>query len=85
MKDADGEIRLDGLGVLVIIAEILFGHGIPFIFATGYGVGAVPVHLQTVPVLQKPFDRRGLERARRAALDAKGSFSGIATSAKLSA
>lgn len=50
------------------IAEILFDRGIPFVFATGYGVGVLPGHLQTVPVLQKPFERRGLERAICAAL-----------------
>lgn len=53
------------------IAEILAGRKIPFIFATGYGAAAVPAHLQAVPVLQKPFERRGLEWALRAALEAR--------------
>jgi CheY-like chemotaxis protein len=36
-------------------AEELVGHGIPFLFATGYGERAIPDHLRGHPTLQKPF------------------------------
>lgn len=64
------DVNLNGKQTLPI-AEVLFGRGIPFVFATGYGVGFLPEHLQTVPVLQKPFEQHDLERALRAALSMK--------------
>ena len=64
------DVNLNGTQTLPI-AEILFGRGIPFVFATGYGVDFLPVHLETVPVLQKPFEKRELKRALCAALDMK--------------
>lgn len=45
------------------VAEILRGRGIPFIFATGYGVSALPPELQGQPTLQKPFRMVDLARA----------------------
>ena len=64
------DVNLNGKQTLPI-AEILFSRGIPFVFATGYGVEFLPVHLQTVPVLQKPFGKRDLEGALAAALGMK--------------
>jgi CheY-like chemotaxis protein len=54
------------------IAEALVGRNLPFVFATGYGVAALPPALRDAPVLQKPFQQRQLEQALRQALAAKG-------------
>jgi DNA-binding response OmpR family regulator len=64
------DVNLNGKQTLPI-AEILLGRGIPFVFATGYGVGFRPAHFETVPVLQKPFEQHELEMALRAALSMK--------------
>lgn len=50
------------------IAQALADRGRAFVFATGYGTSNVPEALHNAPVLQKPFMRRDLERALRAAL-----------------
>lgn len=50
------------------IAQALAERGRAFVFATGYGVSNLPAALHDAPVLQKPFMRRDLERALRAAL-----------------
>lgn len=50
------------------VAEILRRRGIPFIFATGYGVSALPSELHGHPTLQKPF--RMADLAREIALHA---------------
>ena len=42
------------------LAEILSAQHLPFIFSTGYGNFGIPVHLQNVPVLQKPFQENEL-------------------------
>ena len=44
------------------VAEVLRARGIPFIFATGYGVSALPQELRGHPTLQKPFRMADLER-----------------------
>lgn len=59
------DINLNEIQTLPI-AVVLFGRG-PFMFATGYEVGFLPAHLQTAPVLQKPFGQRELEGASRRA------------------
>ena len=64
------DINLNGIQTLPI-AEALFGRGIPFVFATGYEVGFLPAHLQTAPVLQKPFGQHDLRRALHDALNMK--------------
>jgi CheY-like chemotaxis protein len=51
------------------IAQALAERGRAFVFATGYGASNVPESLHNAPVLQKPFMRRDLERALRAALE----------------
>ena len=51
------------------IAQALAERGRAFVFATGYGLSNVPESLHNAPVLQKPFMRRDLERALRAALE----------------
>jgi DNA-binding response OmpR family regulator len=45
------------------VAEILRDRGIPFIFATGYGVSVLPDSLKGQKTLQKPFRRSDLESA----------------------
>jgi CheY-like chemotaxis protein len=50
------------------IAEELGERGSRFVFATGYGAASLPASLQQVPILQKPFQQRDLERALRDAL-----------------
>lgn len=81
-SDAEQKARSESLDVAILdvnlsgtqtlpIAEILFSRGIPFVFATGYGVDFLPAHLEDVPVLQKPFEKRELKRALCLALDKK--------------
>jgi DNA-binding response OmpR family regulator len=50
------------------IAQVLAERDRAFVFATGYGTSNLPEALHDAPVLQKPFMRRDLERALRAAL-----------------
>jgi len=50
------------------IADLLAERGVAFVVATGYSAISLPASLQRAPVLQKPFRRRDLERALRAAL-----------------
>jgi len=64
------DVNLNGKQTLRI-AEVLFDRGIPFVFATGYGVEFLPEHLRNVPVLQKPFQQHDLERVLHAALSPK--------------
>lgn len=45
------------------VAEILRARGIPFIFATGYGVAGLPPQLRDVPILAKPFRQSQLAAA----------------------
>ena len=44
------------------VAEALQGLGVPFAFASGYGALGVGERWATVPVVQKPFQRRDLAR-----------------------
>ncbi len=50
------------------VAEILVRRGIPFLFATGYGVKGIAEEYRSYPVLQKPFRARDLEQALSAAV-----------------
>lgn len=45
------------------VAEALIARGVPFIFATGYGVSVLPERLKNQKTLQKPFRRGDLESA----------------------
>jgi CheY-like chemotaxis protein len=49
------------------IAESLEAQGIPFVFATGYGVAGLPKRWAEKPVIQKPFTLESLEAALRSA------------------
>ena len=45
------------------VADILIGRGIPFLFATGYGIKGIPDAYRDRPVLQKPFRAQDLGEA----------------------
>jgi len=44
------------------LADILATGGVPFIFATGYGAESIDRRFAKIPVLQKPIERRALQR-----------------------
>ena len=50
------------------VAEALETKGLPYIFATGYGVSGLAEPYRSRVVLQKPFSRRELLRAIREVL-----------------
>jgi CheY-like chemotaxis protein len=52
------------------VADLLDGRGIPFLFATGYGLGGIEERYRSRTVLQKPFRLADLEAALRSALGA---------------
>jgi len=54
------------------VAHILRERGIPFLFSTGYGEGAVPPEFGTYPVLSKPFSMKQLREIIATALSAGG-------------
>ena len=45
------------------VAEILRRRGIPFVFATGYGVDGLVAEFRDEPTVQKPYELRDLRRA----------------------
>ena len=55
------------------VADLLRERGIPYLFATGYGVQGIAESHRAVPVLQKPFRARDLEETLRAAARSAGS------------
>lgn len=61
------DVNLNGRNTFPI-ADSLTERGVAFVVATGYGATDLPQSLQRVPILQKPFRQRDLERALRAAL-----------------
>jgi CheY-like chemotaxis protein len=56
------DINLNGKASFPV-AEILRARGIPFIFATGYGIAGHDGDFDDVPVLKKPFNVKGLAQA----------------------
>lgn len=69
LRDAAGldaavvDMNLHGESALPV-AELLAGHGIPFLVASGYGAGALKSEtLGEVPTIGKPFDPDELVRA----------------------
>jgi CheY-like chemotaxis protein len=50
------------------VADRLTERGIPFIFATGYGVAGLADAHRGVPVLRKPYDEQELARALQVVL-----------------
>lgn len=45
------------------VAELLRSRGVPFVFATGYGMAGLPEALRGMPVLAKPFRQDQLAAA----------------------
>ena len=60
------DINLDGR-LSFPIADVLRERGIPFVFATGYGVDGVRDEYRAAPILQKPFRSGDLVQALAAA------------------
>jgi CheY-like chemotaxis protein len=50
------------------IADALAAKGKPFVWSTGYGAAGLPEAARSAPMLGKPFQRRDLEKALRAAI-----------------
>jgi CheY-like chemotaxis protein len=50
------------------VADALIERGVPFLFATGYGLKGIPECYRDRPVLQKPFRGQDLAGALRRAL-----------------
>jgi CheY-like chemotaxis protein len=48
------------------VADLLAGRGIPFLFATGYGLAGIEERYRDRPVLQKPFRAADLGAALEA-------------------
>lgn len=44
------------------VAEALEAKGVPFIFATGYGIAGISEAFSHVPAIAKPYEPRTLER-----------------------
>lgn len=53
------------------IGDVLAARGIPFVFATGYGVDGLLGNYPSVPVIAKPFKDRELVDMLRAVLPGK--------------
>ena len=49
------------------VADALIERGVPFLFATGYGLKGIPERYRDRPVLQKPFRASDLAQALREA------------------
>jgi CheY-like chemotaxis protein len=70
------DLNLDGKDTYAI-ADALRQKGVPFIFATGYGLTGVRVEYENRPVLQKPFQARELETALVEALAGSNFVAGV--------
>jgi CheY-like chemotaxis protein len=64
---ADGAILDVNIGGEMVfpVAEALAERGVPFVFATGYGAGAVCERYPSAVVLAKPYSQSALETALR--------------------
>jgi CheY-like chemotaxis protein len=61
------DVNLNGQQTFALARDII-GRGRAVVFSTGYGASTLPPDLRDVPVLQKPFHQRDLERTLQAAL-----------------
>ena len=50
------------------VADALAAHGVPFVFATGYGSAGIDARYENRPVIAKPFRRETLEKSLASAL-----------------
>ena len=64
------DVNLDG-HMSFPVAEALDARGIPFAFATGYGVAGIESAFRDKPVLMKPFLQSELEQVIAHAVEAK--------------
>ncbi|MGE0597164.1 MAG: response regulator [Hyphomonadaceae bacterium] len=62
------DVNLGGGQLSYPIAEKIVARGVPFLFATGYGVAGLSRDWAHVPTIQKPFQLDDLARAIDAAL-----------------
>jgi CheY-like chemotaxis protein len=53
------------------VAEVLHERGIPFLFATGYGIKGIEEEYRSFPVLQKPFRAGDLAKVLQQMFDAQ--------------
>jgi CheY-like chemotaxis protein len=74
LNEAVAAVRNGGVDVAILdlnlggvltypVADALAEHGIPFIFATGYGSGGLKEAYAARPTLQKPFNADALGQA----------------------
>lgn len=63
------DVNLEG-GRSFAVADALAGHGIPFLFSTGYGEHTVEAQYPNRPILKKPFSMGDLARALSRVLQA---------------
>jgi len=61
------DVNLNGHPVTPVV-EILVERGVPFLFASGYGLRGVPEAYRAIPTLQKPFQADALAQAIEAAV-----------------
>lgn len=61
------DVNLNGQSIDPVV-EALVERGLPFVFATGYGVQGIPQSYRNRPTLQKPFQQDSLGRALASAL-----------------
>jgi CheY-like chemotaxis protein len=65
------DVNLNGQAVTPVV-EILVERGVPFVFASGYGLRGVPEAYRTIPTLQKPFQADALAQAIETAVSPAG-------------
>ncbi len=65
------DVNLDG-DLVYPVADVLAARGLPFAFSTGYGDSGMPDTYRDRPILQKPFQIAGLEKALTLLLTAGG-------------
>ena len=56
------DVNLNGKPISPVV-DVLVERGVPFVFATGYGLRGVPEQYRERPTLQKPFETDALAQA----------------------
>lgn len=60
------DVNLNGQPITPVV-DVLIQRGLPFVFATGYGLRGIPDAYRANPTLQKPFQSDALAHAIEAA------------------
>jgi DNA-binding response OmpR family regulator len=60
------------------VADVLRERGMPIVFTSGYGSGALIQRFRDCPILDKPFDQHSLEQAIDTALRSNAGSSDLA-------